>query len=179
MCPCSLLAPVRRALARLHECWSKQCLPGATIAFFYAPKPDIIYLPTNPKLTSAQRLVLIALRITYRGQISCFESSIPGILDLPTNPQKMILCCTAIIYHSVPQVKGQFRIPGGVSEGGEMWPEGSPMTEAMDGMPGADAGGGDAIPVLMFRLKAGCKVLPLVLVLVFVCSCVEEIAKRR
>lgn len=61
-----------------------------------------------------------------------------------------------------------------------MWAEESPLTEAMDGMPGADGGRGDAIPVLfMSRLKAGCKAVPLVLVLVFVCSCVEEIAKRR
>ena len=57
------------------------------------------------------------------------------------------------------------------------------MTEAINGIgvPGMDGGGSDAIPVavLMSRLKAGCKAVPLVLVLVFVCSCVEEIAKRR
>lgn len=53
------------------------------------------------------------------------------------------------------------------------------MTEAMHGFPGADGVRGDAMPVLMSRLKAGCKAVPLVLVLVFVCSCVEEIAKRR
>lgn len=83
-----------------------------------------------------------------------------------------------LVQSALVQVKAQFRNPGGASEGGEMWSEGSPMTEAMHGFPGADGVRGDAMPVLMSRLKAGCKAVPLVLVLVFVCSCVEEIAKR-
>ena len=97
---------------------------------------------------------------------------------LSTNQNAILKTVEFVVF--LPQVKAQFRNPGGASEGAEMWSqEGSPMTEAMHGIPGADDGIDGAIPVLMSRLKAGCKAVPLVLVLVFVCSCVEEIAKRR